>query len=64
MDTEDFWEVIETARASAGGSRPFHEALVDHLAAFGEQGILDFQEKFYEVSGVLYRWDVWAAPPS
>ena len=61
MDTGDFWAIIETARASAGDSRPFDEALVDHLATRSEQEILDYQEKFDEAQQALYRWNVWAA---
>lgn len=61
MDTDGFWDVIETARASGGESKPFHEALADHLATRTEQEILDYQEKFDEARQALYRWDVWAA---
>ena len=61
MDTGGFWAVIEAARGSAGDSMPFHQALTGILAASTAQEILDYQEKFEEVRGVLYRWDVWAA---
>jgi Protein of unknown function (DUF4240) len=61
MDTDGFWDVIEAARSSSGESRPFHEVLTDLLSARTEQEILDYQEKFDEVHGGLYRWDVWAA---
>lgn len=61
MDTDGFWDVIETARASAGESRPFHEALADHLAIRTEREILDYQEQFDKAHQALYRWDVWAA---
>src|ERR1700729_4386110 len=61
MDTDGFWDVIEAARASAGESKPFHEALADPLATRTEQEILDYQEKFDEARQALYRWDVWAA---
>jgi hypothetical protein len=61
VDTDDFWELIEAARASAVAGRPFHEVLADLLAARAEQEILDYQEKFDEAHQALYRWDVWAA---
>jgi hypothetical protein len=61
MDTGGFWEVIETARASEGRSRLFHEVLIDLLAARTEHEILDYQYKFDEAHQALYRWDVWAA---
>src|SRR3984957_11384455 len=61
MDTDDFWELIETARASAVAGRAFHEVLAGLLAARTEQEILDYQERFDEARQALYRWDVWAA---
>jgi hypothetical protein len=61
MDTDDFWELIETARASVVAVRAFHEVLADLLAARTEQEILEYQEKFDEAHQALYRWDVWAA---
>jgi Protein of unknown function (DUF4240) len=61
MDTDDFWELIEAARASAVAGTAFHEVLADLLAARTEQEILEYQEKFDEAHQALYRWDVWAA---
>ncbi len=61
MDIDTFWDIIDTARASAGPDKPFHEALVDHLATRTRQDILQYQERFDEVHAALYRWDVWAA---
>ena len=61
MDADDFWELIETARASAVAGRAFHDVLAGLLAARTEQEILEYQEKFDEAHQALYRWDVWAA---
>lgn len=61
MDAGRFWEIIETARASARRDRPFHEALTDHLATFTEQDILEYYERFEKMHGALYRRDLWAA---
>lgn len=61
VDISRFWDITETARASAGQGRPFHQVLVDQLADLGEQGILEYYERFAELHGALYRWDVWAA---
>jgi hypothetical protein len=36
VDSGMFWDIIETARASAGAGRPFHEFLTDHLATLTE----------------------------
>ena len=41
---DTFWDIIDTARASAGPGKPFHEALVDHLATRTRQDILQYQE--------------------
>ncbi len=53
MDTASFWDIIETARVSAGDSKPFHEALADSLATGVEQEILDYQEQFDEALWAL-----------
>ena len=56
-----FWDIIETARASAGQDRPFHESLTDHLATLTEQDILEYHERFEKMHDALYRYDLWAA---
>ena len=61
MDAGRFWEIIETARASARRDRPFREALTDHLATFTAQDILEYYERFEKMHGALYRRDLWAA---
>ena len=61
MDISTFWDIIETARASAGQDRPFHEALTDHLATLTRQDILEYDERFQKMSGFLLRYDLWAA---
>jgi hypothetical protein len=61
VDAGRFWEIIETARASARRDRPFHEALTDHLATLTEQDILEYYECFEKMHGALYRRDLWAA---
>jgi Protein of unknown function (DUF4240) len=61
VDAGRFWEIIETARASAGRDRPFHEALTDHLATLTEQDILEYYERFEKMRQALYRHDLWAA---
>lgn len=61
MDIGTFWDIIETARASAGRDRPFHESLTDHLAALTEDDILEYRERFEKMHDALYRYDLWAA---
>lgn len=65
MDTDRFWEVMETARiAAAGGDEPFGEALVRQLADRPEQEILEYAQRFEKAHDALYRWDVWARRPA
>lgn len=59
METDEFWALIETARARTG--TPFDEALTDVLAGLPLERILDYDERFSAVHATVYRWDVWAA---
>jgi hypothetical protein len=61
VDIGTFWDIIETARASAGRDRPCHESLTDHLAALTEDDILEYRERFEKMHDALYRYDLWAA---
>jgi hypothetical protein len=61
MDTDEFWNIVETARSNTTEDLPFHEALVDLLARRSPQEILRYEERFDALSGAIYRWDVWAA---
>ncbi|MFF3889674.1 DUF4240 domain-containing protein [Streptomyces sp. NPDC001914] len=61
MDTSEFWATIEAARSAVTADRPFAEALTDELAGRTKEDVLRYQERFDEVSGAVYRWDVWAA---
>jgi hypothetical protein len=61
VDIGTFWDIIETARASAGPDKPFHESLTDHLATLTEDDILEYYERFEAMHEALYRYDLWAA---
>ncbi|MGW2725340.1 DUF4240 domain-containing protein [Streptomyces sp. NPDC001492] len=61
METDEFWNIIETARSRTGDGRAFDEVLVDLLADRGKRDILEYQECFDELHGAIGRWDVWAA---
>ncbi|MFE7243644.1 DUF4240 domain-containing protein [Streptomyces sp. NPDC057580] len=61
METDEFWHLIETARSQAEECGAFDQALVGLLAARSKREILEYQERFDELHGALYRWDVWAA---
>jgi hypothetical protein len=58
MDEDEFWTIIETARAMP---RPLSEALVDLLVELPLTRILDYEERFDALHEAVYRWDVWAA---
>ncbi|CAG6398662.1 DUF4240 domain-containing protein [Actinacidiphila cocklensis] len=63
MDIDGFWNVVGVARAESSSphGKAFAEALVDQLAGLSQEEILGYQERFDEVHGAVYRWDVWAA---
>lgn len=61
MDTDEFWNIVETARSNTTDDLPFHEALVDLLARRSPLDILRYQERFEALRSAVYRWDVWAA---
>ncbi|MFH9089201.1 DUF4240 domain-containing protein [Streptomyces sp. NPDC017673] len=58
MDTETFWQLIETARTAEA---PLHEALIRLLAARGTEDVLAFHACYNQLDTVVDRWDVWAA---
>ncbi|MGX2996017.1 DUF4240 domain-containing protein [Streptomyces sp. JNUCC 64] len=61
MDINEFWDVVGTARSAVTGDTSFADALVDELATRSPDEILGYQERFEELHGAVYRWDVWAA---
>ncbi|MFJ9911933.1 DUF4240 domain-containing protein [Actinacidiphila glaucinigra] len=62
MDTDRFWQLIDSARSTAAAAgEPFDEALVRLLTERPRQEILEYAERFDELHDALYRWDVWAA---
>jgi hypothetical protein len=61
MDTDEFWQLIDTARAHTTPEQPFDEALVDLLTRSPKERILAFEARFDLLDDALHRWDVWAA---
>ena len=61
MDTDTFWDIIETARKNTPVGASCADALVDQLASRSRQDILEYQERFDDAHGAIHRWDVWAA---
>jgi Protein of unknown function (DUF4240) len=62
MDETEFWELIDSARESAGGD-PDDQAdlLVDRLVQLDPDSVLDFARHFESRMNRAYRWDVWGA---
>ncbi|MFJ5924969.1 DUF4240 domain-containing protein [Kitasatospora sp. NPDC092948] len=61
MDNDEFWQLIDSARAATTPAVPFERALVDVLAERPEPELLRYQACFDRLHHALYRWDVWAA---
>jgi hypothetical protein len=59
MDEDEFWAIIDTARAMP--EQPFSTALVDVLAALPLDRVLAYEQRFEALHEAVYRWDVWAA---
>ncbi|MFD0386125.1 DUF4240 domain-containing protein [Streptomyces stramineus] len=57
MNTDTFWQLIDTARAA---DAPLQEALTDLLVAQGEEQVLAFEVCMGRLDTVIDRWDVWA----
>lgn len=58
MDTDTFWQLIDTARTA---DAPLHDVLIELLAALGTDEILAFYTCMDRLDTVIDRWDVWAA---
>jgi hypothetical protein len=65
VDENEFWTIVEEARAGLGDDRDngeaLAEALVQRLAAGPADIIADFGRGLDRLHDALYRWDVWAA---
>lgn len=67
MDRDEFWALVERARASVGetvtaeGAEAVAQQLVDDLTAYGPAAALEFQQAYDLLEAESYRWDLWAA---
>ncbi|WP_406036358.1 DUF4240 domain-containing protein [Micromonospora sp. NBC_00898] len=65
MDENEFWTIVEEARAGLGDDRDngeaLAEALVQRLVAGPADIIAGFGRRLDRLHDALYRWDVWAA---
>ncbi|MEU4770036.1 DUF4240 domain-containing protein [Actinosynnema sp. NPDC023794] len=69
MKIDDWWAVVERARAAVGdraGDRnhaddPLPDALTDELAKLGPDGIVDWEITYVQVTDSAYRHPLWHA---
>ncbi|WP_438488381.1 DUF4240 domain-containing protein [Streptomyces sp. S186] len=62
MDETDFWELIDSSRAAAGGDPEEQaDALVERLLGLDPDRVIDFARHFEERYNRAYTWDLWAA---
>ena len=62
MDTDRFWQFVETAKAQAGGDTEARvEALYAALGGLEPAELQSFQSRYDQLIADSYRWDLWAA---
>jgi hypothetical protein len=70
MPEDDFWSLVQQAHDAAKAKGPAHgdalleaqmETLQSLLMALPAAQIIDYQNRFSELSQRLYRWDLWGA---
>jgi hypothetical protein len=60
MDSDWFWQLVETSRADDGDLEAQCARLVDLLAELDPEDILEFQRCFAAEVGQAYGWELWA----
>lgn len=60
MDSDWFWQLVETSRTGGGGLDAQCARLVDLLAELDPEDILEFQRCFAAEVGQAYGWELWA----
>src|SRR6185436_11946271 len=70
MDETKFWKLIAESRAKVNADDcehgdEFQDRQVEHLKealrGLDPKSIRKFQQRFDELAGRLYRWDIWGA---
>jgi hypothetical protein len=61
MDTKRFWEIIDTARASACGWDDMYDPLIDLLSSLCISDIMKWNNIFSEYHRLAYKNKLWAA---
>src|SRR5688500_17028973 len=65
VDHEQFWQLVEAARAQVGDTMQWAEAvadaLVDRLVELSPEEIVAFGLRFDVLQDEAYRWDLWSA---
>jgi hypothetical protein len=62
MDETQFWEIVDSTRAAAGGEPEEHaDLLVERLVQLDPEAVVDFARHFETRFARAYRWDLWGA---
>jgi hypothetical protein len=62
MNSEKFWEIIETSRVKSNGDYEKQQyQLENELLKLSANEIFEFDNKFRALRGQIYNWDFWAA---
>jgi hypothetical protein len=61
LDKEQFWQMIDTARETAGGWQSMYEPLLESLAQLEEPDIIRFKQIFDEYQTLAYKDKLWGA---
>src|SRR6202035_936121 len=62
MPEDTFWNLIQESRKNSGGDPDFQEeALANLLRKLPLQDIIAFQNRFHELRGRAYTWQLWGA---
>ena len=61
LDKEQFWQIIDAARESAGGWTEMYEPLVESLSRLEEPDIIRFKQIYNGYQDLAYKEGLWAA---
>ncbi|MDJ0383277.1 DUF4240 domain-containing protein [Streptomyces sp. G-G2] len=62
MDETEFWEIVDSTRAAAGGDPEEHaDLLVERLVRLDPDSVMDFARHFEARYNRAYTWELWGA---
>ncbi|WHI44679.1 DUF4240 domain-containing protein [Microbulbifer sp. JMSA004] len=60
MEDSRFWDIVESVTNRVSDIEDIFEGLVEVVSKLTPKEIIAFKQKQYEVSDLVYRWDIWA----